>query len=131
MTLCFATWNRRRRLLRVANAGQEQPLLYHAGRCEKIPLAGFPVGIFEEVTYDEGSFLLDPGDAVVFYSDGVCDAQNRSGDFFGYGRVAKIITDNLNLSADGIADRILEAADAFTGGQHPIDDRTLVVLKVK
>jgi len=131
MTLCFATWNRKRRRLRIANAGQEQPLLYHAARCEKIPLAGFPLGIFEEVTYDEASFLLDPGDIVVFYSDGVGDAQNRTGDFFGYGRVATIITDNLKSSADAIADRILEAADAFTGGQHPVDDRTLVVLKVK
>ena len=46
MTLCFATWNRRRRMMRIANAGQEQPLLCHAGQCEKIRLAGFPLGMF-------------------------------------------------------------------------------------
>jgi sigma-B regulation protein RsbU (phosphoserine phosphatase) len=131
MTLCFATWNRQRRRLRVANAGQEQPLLYHGGRCEKIPLTGFPLGIFEEVTYDERTVILDQGDIVVFYSDGIGDAQNRSGEFFGSARVAMLVNDNPGLTPDGLADRILEEADLFSGGQHPSDDRTLVVLKVK
>jgi phosphoserine phosphatase RsbU/P len=131
MTLCFATWNRPRRRLRVANAGQEQPLLYHGGRCEKIPLTGFPLGIFEEATYDERTVILDPGDIVVIYSDGIGDAQNRAGDFFGSARVAKMVAENPGLPADGLADRILVEADHFSGGQHPSDDRTLVVLKVK
>jgi sigma-B regulation protein RsbU (phosphoserine phosphatase) len=131
MTLCFATWNRQRRRLRVANAGQEQPLLYHGGRCEKIPLTGFPLGIFEEATYDERTVILDPGDIVVFYSDGIGDAQNRAGEFFGTARVAKMVVENPGLPADGLADRILVEADHFSGGQHPSDDRTLVVLKVQ
>src|SRR5271170_1067870 len=130
MTLCFATWNRRRRLLRLANAGQEQPLLYHGGKCEKIPLAGFPLGIFEEATYDERAFILDPGDVVVFYSDGIGDAQNATGEFFGHRRVAKIVSEHQGSTPDGLSDRILEEADSFSGGQHPSDDRTLVVLKV-
>jgi phosphoserine phosphatase RsbU/P len=131
MTLCFATWNRQRRRLRIANAGQEQPLLYHGGHCEKIPLTGFPLGIFEEATYDERTLILDRHDIIVFYSDGIGDAQNRAGDFFGTARVAKLINDNPGLSPDGLADRILEEADSFSGGQHPSDDRTLVVLKVR
>jgi phosphoserine phosphatase RsbU/P len=131
MTLCFATWNRQRRRLRIANAGQEQPLLYHGERCEKIPLVGFPLGIFEEVTYDERTLILDRGDIVVFYSDGIVDAQNRGSEFFGFARLAKIVNDNPGLPPDGIADRILEEADCFSGGQHPSDDRTLVVIKVK
>ncbi len=130
MTLCFATWHRRHRRLRIANAGQEQPLLYHQGDCAKIPLAGFPLGIFEEVTYDERSLILNPGDIVVFYSDGVGDAQNANGEFFGYTGLAKLIVAHHALSADAIADRILEEIDRFSGGQHPTDDRTLVILKV-
>jgi phosphoserine phosphatase RsbU/P len=129
MTLCFATWNRRAGRLRIANAGQEQPLLYHSGRCDKIPIAGFPLGIFDEVTYDERSYILKPGDIVVFYSDGIGDAQAAGGEFFGSARVGELISANVALSADGLADKILEAADAFSGGKHPVDDRTLVVLK--
>ncbi|MGH9716723.1 MAG: SpoIIE family protein phosphatase [Candidatus Acidiferrales bacterium] len=129
MTLCFATWNRRARRLRIANAGQEQPLLYHAGRCEKIPIVGFPLGIFDEVTYDERSYILKPGDIVVLYSDGIGDAQSAGGEFFGSGRVGQIVSANLELSADGIADKVLGEADSFSGGKHPVDDRTLLVLK--
>jgi len=131
MTLCFTTWHRRQRRLRIANAGQEQPLLLHAGKCDKIPLAGFPLGIFEEVSYDERSYILDPNDIVVFYSDGIVDAQGIGGEFFGHKRLAQIVTENQHLSADGIADKVLELADAFSGGQHPADDRTLIVLKVQ
>lgn len=131
MTLCFAVWNRRRRMLRLANAGQEQPILCHAGKCEKIPIAGFPLGIFEEATYEERSFILDPDDVIVFYSDGIADAQSSSGEFFGYRRVVAILTGHKALSADAIADRILEEVDKFSGGQHPTDDRTLLILKVR
>jgi phosphoserine phosphatase RsbU/P len=131
MTLCFATWNRQRRRLRIANAGQEQPLLCHAGSCEKIPLTGFPLGIFAEATYDERTLILDRDDIIVFYSDGIGDAQNRSGEFFGASRVAKLARENTALSADGLADQILGEADSFSGGLHPADDRTLLVLKVK
>ena len=131
MTLCFATWNKQRRRLRIANAGQEQPLLCHAGSCEKLPLIGFPLGIFAEATYDERTLILDKRDVIVFYSDGIGDAQNRSGEFFGAGRVAKLVRENTSLSADGLADKILEETDSFSGGVHPADDRTLLVLKVR
>ena len=131
MTLCFATWHRRRRRLRVANAGQEQPLLYHDGKCQKIRLSGFPLGMFEEVEYDEQSFILNAGDVVVFYSDGIGDVQNSSGAFWGSAGLIKLIGEHHELSANELADLILGAADKFSGGAHPADDRTLVVLKVR
>ncbi|MGA7915575.1 MAG: SpoIIE family protein phosphatase [Candidatus Acidiferrales bacterium] len=131
MTLCFATWHRGRHKLRVANAGQEEPFLYHAGHCERIPLAGFPLGMFEDATYDQRSYILDAGDVVVFHSDGIGDTQNSSMEFFGHDRLAQIVAATHQLTADGIADHILEEVDTFSGGKHPFDDRTLVVLKVK
>ena len=131
MTLCFATWHRGRRKLHVANAGQEQPFLYHMGRCEKIRLVGFPLGLFEEVTYDQRSFILDPGDIVVFHSDGIGDTVNEGGEFFGHDRVCKLIAQHHKLPSSLIADKILEEVDRFSNGAHPADDRTLVVLKVK
>jgi len=131
MTLCFATWHRGRHRLRVANAGQEQPFLLHNGRCEQLPLEGFPLGIFEDATYDERSYILDPGDIVVFHSDGIGDTQNSAGEFFGHERIANIVLEKKQQPADAIADHILEEVHSFSGGVHPFDDRTLVVLKVK
>jgi sigma-B regulation protein RsbU (phosphoserine phosphatase) len=131
MTLCFATWHRGRRRLRIANAGQEQPFLLHGGRCEKIRLAGFPLGMIEDATYDERSIILDPGDIVVFHSDGIGDTQNSAMEFFGHDRIAALIVEKQQQSADGLADAILEQVDEFSGGKHPFDDRTLLVLKVR
>src|SRR5580693_3022750 len=131
MTLCFATWHRGRHKLRIANAGQEEPFLYHGGHCERIMLAGFPLGMFEESTYDQRSYILNEGDIVVFHSDGIGDTQNSSGEFFGHDRVCKLIAEHHDFTPDGLADRILEELDRFSGGAHPADDRTLVVLKVK
>ena len=131
MTLCFATWHRSRHRLRIANAGQEQPFLYHGGRCEKIRMVGFPLGIYEDATYDERSLLLDPGDILVFHSDGIGDTQNPTGEFFGHESIAKIILENHESNAGEIANQILERVDAYSGGRHPFDDRTLVVLKIR
>jgi len=131
MTICFATWHRGRRRLRIANAGQEQPFLLHGGKCEKLRLSGFPLGMFEDTTYEEQTFILDPGDILVFHSDGIADTQSPSSEFYGAARIANLIHERRELSADAIADRLLEEVDTFSGGRHPFDDRTLVVVKVK
>lgn len=131
MTLCFATWHRTRRRLRIANAGQEQPFLLHGGKCEKIRVEGFPLGIYDDATYDERSMILDPGDILVFHSDGIGDTQNSAREFFGHERIAKIIFDHREQRAGEIANEILERVDAYSGGRHAFDDRTLVVLKVQ
>src|SRR6202049_4337055 len=83
MTICFATWQKNRSKLRVANAGQSQPLLYKDGRCGKVELTGFPLGIFEDVTYDEWGVTLEPGNVLVFHSDGIAETPNSENQFFG------------------------------------------------
>src|SRR6195256_720680 len=89
MTACFATWQKGRQKLRVANAGQSQPLLYKDGRCDRIELTGFPLGIFEDVTYDEWGVTLETGDIRVFHSDGITETTNGEGLFFGTARLRK------------------------------------------
>jgi sigma-B regulation protein RsbU (phosphoserine phosphatase) len=131
MTACFATWQRGRQKLRVANAGQSQPLLYKNERCEKIDLSGFPLGIFEEVQYDEWSVTLDPGNILVFHSDGIVETVNSEGQFFGTTRLKKLIEQHHERGAAEIADFVLRDVDWFASSAPLSDDRTLVVLKVK
>lgn len=131
MTACFATWQKGRQKLRVANAGQSQPLLYKDHRCDKIELAGFPLGIFEEVQYDEWSVTLDVGDILVFHSDGIAETTNTEGQFFGTTRLRKLIEQHHERTAAEIADLVLREVDWFTQSAPLADDRTLVVLKVK
>jgi phosphoserine phosphatase RsbU/P len=131
MTACFATWQKGRQKLRVANAGQSQPLLYKGGRCDKIELTGFPLGIFEEVHYDEWGVLLELGDILVFHSDGIAETANAEGQFFGTTRLMRLIEQHHERTAAEIADLVLREVDWFTQSAPLSDDRTLVVLKVK
>jgi sigma-B regulation protein RsbU (phosphoserine phosphatase) len=74
---------------------------------------------------------LNPGDILIFYSDGITEASNRDGKFFGTGRLQNLFAANTNLSSADLADRILEDVQEFTQGGPITDDRTLVVMKVK
>jgi len=131
MTACFATWQKAKRKLRVANAGQSQPLLYKDGRCEKIELTGFPLGIFEEVNYDEWNGVLEPGEILVFHSDGIAESTNPEGQFFGTEKLRKLIEQHHELQAAELADLILREVDWFTQNAPLADDRTLVIAKVR
>jgi sigma-B regulation protein RsbU (phosphoserine phosphatase) len=131
MTACFATWQKGRRKLRVANAGQSQPLLYKDGRCDKIALNGFPLGIFEDVSYDEWGVTLDPGDILVFHSDGIAETANSEGQFFGNGRIRNLIEEKHEASAIQLANVILDEVDWFAHSAPLADDRTLVIMKVR
>ncbi len=130
MTMCLLSWHPTEHMLRLANAGQEQPLICQNGHCEKIPLAGFPVGMFDDAKYDEIGLVLSAGDILVLYSDGVTDTQDARAQFYGWRRLSEKMCLHANLSSAEIADSLLADVDNFSGGRHPFDDRTLVVLKV-
>jgi len=131
MTACYGTWQKGRQKLRVANAGQSQPLLYKDGRCGKVELTGFPLGIFEDVTYDEWGVTLEPGNIVVFHSDGIAETSNSEGQFFGTERLRKLIETHHALTATELSDMILREVDWFAQSAPLSDDRTLVILKVR
>ena len=133
MTFCFATWRKPTRKLRVANAGQTQPLLYRGGggRCEQLKLVGFPLGIYDDVTYEEWTINLDPGDILVFQSDGLSEAADPEGNFFGILRIASLVEQNAALASGDLADLLLSEVQEFARGAAITDDRTLVVMKVQ
>ena len=130
MTMCFSTWGKTTRKLRCANAGQTQPLLLRGGRCEQLNLVGFPLGIFDDVTYEEWSVILDPGNILVFHSDGLSEATEPQGTQFGIPRLARLIEANATLTANELADRLMSEVREFTHAATLQDDRTLVVMKV-
>ena len=131
MTACFATWQKGRQKMRVANAGQSQPLLYKDHRCGKIELTGFPLGIYEDVAYDEWGVTLEGGNILIFHSDGITETTNSEGQFFGTTRLRELIEKHHDLPAAELADNILSEVDWFSRSAPLSDDRTLVVMKVR
>jgi phosphoserine phosphatase RsbU/P len=130
VTMLFAVWNDEKQTLQIANAGAVQPLFCRAGQVETVEAEGFPLGMFKDVSYEEFTLSTRPGDAIVFFSDGIVDAVNESEEMFGTERLIALVTSQLTNSAEGMVDAIYKELSAFQGGVERFDDETVVVLKV-
>jgi phosphoserine phosphatase RsbU/P len=131
VSLIYAVWDDNRRTLQVANSGLPRPLYCVKGKVQVIEATGLPLGLFDEVEYDEFSFKTKPGDLFVFFSDGILDARDAAGDLFGRQQVEEIVAENWEKTAGDVVQAIFQAVSAHTGGAESFDDETVVVIKVK
>jgi sigma-B regulation protein RsbU (phosphoserine phosphatase) len=130
VTMLYAVWNDENLTLQLSNAGAVQPLFCRDGEVETVKAEGFPLGLFPNVKYEEFTPSTQPGDSLIFYSDGIVDAQNAAGDMFGSERLAAVVQKNMHKSASKIADAIMSEVGKFQKGVERFDDETVVVLKV-
>jgi sigma-B regulation protein RsbU (phosphoserine phosphatase) len=130
VTMLFAVWNDESRTLQVANSGAVQPIFCRSGETVTVRAEGFPLGLFPDVTYDEFNVATQPGDVIVFVSDGISDAENDKDEMYGQDQLAAMICSHREQSAQEIADAILDDVARFQGANDRFDDETIVVLKV-
>ena len=123
--------------IQVANAGHPAPLLYNAEKDniteikyknpEKqygfIGVDGLPV------SFPATEFTMGQNDILVCFTDGITEAMNKQHEEFSKERIAKVITENKELPAAKIKEKIMAELDNFLGTQHLTDDLTLIVLK--
>jgi phosphoserine phosphatase RsbU/P len=130
VTMVYAVWNDADQTLQIANAGGVQPLVCRGGEVEPVHAEGFPLGLFKDVSYEEFTLSTRPGDAIVFYSDGIVDGLNEEEEMFGEDRLISVVRQNLDRPAQALVDAIFAALSHFQGGKERFDDETVVVLKV-
>jgi len=94
-------------------------------------VTGTPVGLIEPTEFEVIEARLSPGDKVVIYSDGVTEAQNREGAFFGKRRLREVLEARAAGSCTAIHDAVQDAVTHFTEGAPQSDDITLVVLEFR
>ena len=131
VTMLFALWNDESRTLQVANSGAVQPVFCRGGASSTVQAEGFPLGLFPDVSYDELTVATEPGDVVLFVSDGILDAENAQGEMYGEERLADLLCSRREQTAQEIADAILADVAGFLGEQDRFDDETIIVLKVR
>lgn len=119
-------------LLRYVNAGHCPPLIVRqGGGIESIDATGMPVGLIDSAEFAVSEITLLSGDKIVIYSDGVTEAQNLKGEFFGRHRLRQTISEHQTDSCPVLLEAIGSAVAAFTESAPQADDITLVVMEYR
>ena len=113
-----------------SNGGHDAPLLVRPdGSSELLPLTnGVALGIASDVEFSSNSVHLEPGDAVVLYTDGVTEAMNSKGEQFGVERMHDVFAASPPKTSEQAAQTMFGAVREFVGDAQQFDDITCLVL---
>ena len=133
VTVFYAVYDRNTGRLTYANAGHNAPLYVTAkGECSLLPLTqGLALGIVPGLEFQQDSIVLDPGDTVVMYTDGVNEAMNRKDEEFGNDRLLNIFAGSPPESAVKANAATFDAVYDFVAGAAQSDDITCLTLRRK
>jgi putative ABC transport system permease protein len=140
-TFFFARLDEPCRRLRYVNAGHNPPFLLRAGRqpatdsglaeIEQLTVGGTVVGMFPEMSYEEATVELHPGDVLLVFTDGVPEAHNPEGEEFGEERLQLLLRQAAHQSADEISARLSAGMKDWIRDAEQYDDLTFIVMKVR
>lgn len=119
--------------LKYSNAGHNPGLLLRLDQqsCTQLDSEGLVLGAKRSVDFEERSVLLSPGDKLLFYTDGVTEAEDQSGAFFGLERLRLSFVTNRALAPEAIMEELLQDVRDFCRASTMNDDIALVVMEVK
>jgi phosphoserine phosphatase RsbU/P len=131
-TFFFAIYNPVTRELRYVNAGHNPPILARqvSRELQRLEACGPVVGLFPFVDYEEQSLILEPGDVLIAYTDGISEAMTAEDEEWGEDRMLEAAPCGFSALASEVIENIFLAADEFTAGAEQHDDMTLLVLKL-
>lgn len=116
--------------LRYTNAGHNPPLVLRAaGTAEELGATGVPLGLLPQAPYRAGETILDPGDILVLYTDGLVEAADPEGDEYGLERLKATCLDQRGETCPVLARALERDLEEFARGVPFADDRTLVLAR--
>ncbi len=131
VAMLSAFWRPEARTLRLANAGLPLPIICSGGQVTEKKVEGVPLGLLPDISYEEVTVTLEPGDAVVMFSDGIMDNRDEFGQEYGRDRLVGVVGRHWRLPADAIIQKIFQDVKNHAAGTPAFDDQTIVVLKVR
>ncbi|MDD2660764.1 MAG: SpoIIE family protein phosphatase [Methylococcales bacterium] len=131
ISLFYLQYDIANRQLIFANAGHPPPLLLSPfqNECRQLDAEGMIVGVRKNLVFEEKTTALAKGDLVLLYTDGLTEAENPSGEFFGLERVSDIFIQNAQQSPERIIEALLRQLKQFCQSQSFKDDVTLMIFK--
>jgi sigma-B regulation protein RsbU (phosphoserine phosphatase) len=131
VTAVYGVLDIKNKIFTFSNAGHNPPILRREeGTIEYLTEGGVALGILQNHDYKEMVLGLNPGDLILFYTDGVTEAKNKAGEEFGTKRLEEILLENYALKARQIQDKIYQEIKEFTENKPGQDDFTMIVIKV-
>ena len=112
-----------------ANAGHDLPHVRHGdGDAEELRARGMPLGLMPGMGYEEKEVVLEEGESVLFYSDGLVEAHDPKGEMFGFPRLRALVAEHGEEGS--LEEALLEQLYSFVGeGWEQEDDITLLTLR--
>jgi sigma-B regulation protein RsbU (phosphoserine phosphatase) len=130
-TLFLANYDGHSRKLTYSNGGHLPPIIIgEDGSLRRLDQGGTVVGLFDNLTFDEGQVQLRPGEIFIAYSDGITEPENDFGEF-GEQRLVDVIRQNRDLPLDQITTLVTSAVDDWIGDNEQPDDITLVLARAR
>ncbi|WP_235726692.1 SpoIIE family protein phosphatase [Methylocaldum szegediense] len=133
ITMFYLKYDLGRRLLRYANAGHNRALLQRQRdqTCSELDADGLILGVKPDVFFEERTLILEPGDRLLLYTDGVIEAQNEQGEFFGISRLCNRFSADRSESPEMTIRELMSDLRTFCGKTEFADDITMVILQVR
>ena len=128
-TFCFGIYDENTGLFTYTNAGHLPPILVHNGSASRLDVNGMVVGAFPFAQYDESEVRLQPGDLLVFFTDGITEPENEYGEMFGEDRLAALFVKNADRQEEEIIKTVMDAVSQWSNSPERQDDMTLLVAR--
>lgn len=129
ITLFYTVIDTEKRTITYCSCGHEPTALIRAGQITDLHKGGLVLGVDPEAEYEIGTIELKDNDCVLFYTDGLIDAANFAGDFWGRQRLLETAKGFAEDSAEHVVKNILRYRRRFVGLASQIDDTSIVVVK--
>ncbi len=133
ITLFYLQVDINKHQVRFANAGHPPPLLLSRSqqKLKELDTEGLILGVKKEVVFEEKTTILAKGDLILFYTDGIIEAENQNKEFFGLGRVKAVLLQKAHEPPQIIIDSLLAALQQFCQRTSFDDDITLMIFKCR
>ena len=132
ITFFMAIWDPRTKVLYYVNAGHNPPVLIdNENKVTKLGATGLILGVLPGQKYEEEYVRIHKDDVLVIYTDGLDEARNDKGDFYGLETIEKVLGENKHLDAKSMAKYFKDDLISFCNGEPIHDDVTLIAAKGK